>query len=118
MRKVPQLSLIKGPRKDTKLWWITKHTTYGGSLAYRKVARPFDSKKLTHGVLCAQLGTQLRFTKSRESIQKLIDRVAKKYEVKIKDLAINHDNIHILFYTRLRKSQENFLRLVAAEMGR
>lgn len=113
-----QIPLIKEPRKDTKLWWIVKQTTYGGALNYRKVARPFNSKKLVHAVLMGNVGTALRFTKSRDSIQKLVEWAANKYEIKIKDLAINHDHIHILFYTKLRDSQRNFLRLVAAQMGR
>jgi REP element-mobilizing transposase RayT len=118
LKKPKQLPLIKEPRKNTKLWWIVKQSTYGGSLNYRKVARPFDSKKLTHAVLMGAVGKELRFTKSSESIRKVIKETAKKYEVKIKELAINHDHIHILFYTKLRESQKRFLRFIAAELGR
>jgi hypothetical protein len=50
MARKQQLSLFKPPRKNTKLWWITEQHSYGGSMNYRKVARPFDSKKLTHAV--------------------------------------------------------------------
>jgi REP element-mobilizing transposase RayT len=118
MKRAKQLSLFKDPRKDTKLWWIKKQSTYGGSLEYRKVARPFDSKKLTHAVFAARTGTALRFTKSTQSILKLIDKAALKCRVKIKDIAVNHDHIHLLFYSKRRAAQILFLRYFAAEMGR
>jgi REP element-mobilizing transposase RayT len=118
MKRAKQLSLFKDPRKDTKLWWIKKQSTYGGSLEYRKVARPFDSKKLTHAVFAARTGTVLRFTKSTQSILKIIDKTAQKCGVKIKDIAVNHDHIHLLFYSKCRAAQIRFLRYFAAEMGR
>jgi REP element-mobilizing transposase RayT len=118
MKRAKQLSLFKDPRKNTKRWWIEKQTTYGGSMEYRKVARPFDSKKLTHVVFSARLGTALRFTKSKQSTHKLLERLAKKYAVKIYELAVNHDHIHVLFATKRRQNQINFLRFFAAEMGR
>ena len=31
---------------------------------------------------------------------------------------MNHDHIHILFYTKLKKAQTLFLRFIAAELGR
>jgi len=113
-----QLELIKPPRRETKLWWITQQHVYGGAINYRKVARPFDSKKLTHAVLMGTVGKSLRFTKSSESIRKLIYRVANKYEVTIKELAVNHDHIHMLFRALSRELQKKFLRLVAAGLGR
>src|SRR4051812_14464359 len=115
---IKQLQLIKDPRKNTKLWWIEKQHTYGGSLNYRKVKRPFDSKKLTHTVFKANLGTAIWFTRSQQSIQKLVRSIAERYDVRIKDLAINKDHIHIVFYTKHRENQINFLRLLAAELGR
>lgn len=118
MPRAKQLSLLREPRRDTKLWWIVKQSTYGGSMNYRKVARPFDSKKLTHAVFKARLGSALRFTKSTESIRKLLDKVADACGVKIRDLAINHNHIHLLFSSRTREDQTRFLRLFAAEMGR
>lgn len=113
-----QLSLLKDPRKDTKLWWIKRQHNYGGSMNYRKVPRPFDSRKLTHAVFKAKLGSALWFTRSQRSITRLLNGVAARYGVKIKDVAINKDHIHILFYTNRRPAQIRFLRLFAAEMGR
>jgi len=118
MTRAKQLSLLKDPRRNTKLWWIQKQHAYGGALDYRKVARPFDSKKVTHAVLKARLGASLRFTRSQSSIRKVINVVAAKYSVKIRDLAINHDHIHLLFSARTREDQRSFLRLLAAELGR
>lgn len=116
--RTKQLLLIREPRRDTKLWWITKRTTYGGAMNYRKVARPFDSKRLTHAVFKARLGSALRFTRSQSSIQKVLEKVAQKCQVKIRDFAINHDHIHLLFSAKTRDAQARFLRLFAAEMGR
>ncbi len=113
-----QLALFKDPRRNTKLWWITKRSVYGGSLNYRKVKRPFDSRKLTHIVLKASLGRTIWFTRFQSRIHKVIDQAALRYGVKIKDLAINHDHIHLLTYTKCRESQIRFLRLVSAQIGR
>lgn len=118
MLRAKQIPLIKDPRTNTKLWWIRKQHAYGGEMNYRKVARPFDSKKLTHAVLKSRLGSALRFTRSQSSIRRVIAEVAEKYSVKIKDIAINHDHIHLLFSARRRDDQIRFLRLLAAELGR
>lgn len=113
-----QLSLLKAPRKNTKRWWIEKQTTYGGSLNYRKLPRPFDSKKLTHAVFKAKLGRSTWFIHLQGKIEMLLRRTAERYDVKIKRIAVNKDHIHVLFHTKKRQSQVCFLRLFAAEMGR
>ncbi len=113
-----QLVLIKEPRKNTKLWWIEKSKVYGGSMNYRKVRRPFDSEKLTHVVFKAKLGSAIWFTRSQSSIAKLVSRSAYRYGVKIRDLSINKDHIHILFDVKNRLDHICFLRFFACEMGR
>lgn len=113
-----QLQLIKDPKSKTKLWWIRKQYAYGGSMNYRKVARPFDSKKLTHAVFKAKLGKGIWFTRSQKYILELLRNVAAKYDIKIRDVAVNKDHLHIVFYTKKREDQINFLRLFSAEMGR
>ena len=118
MKQVKQLSLIKDPRKNTKLWWIKKQNTYGGSFNYRKVERPFDSKKLVHVVFKAKLGKGIYFTKSQKSIENLIKIVTEKYQVKIREKSINKDHIHLLVWTNHRDHFLKFLRLFSAEMGR
>jgi len=64
------------------------------------------------------VGKSLRFTKSSASIRKIISRVARKYKITVKELAINHDHIHLLFRALSRELQKRFLRLIAAELGR
>jgi len=118
MRRAKQLSLFKDPRKNTKLWWIVKQNVYGGSLNYRKVRRPFDKSKLTHAVFKAALGGTFRFTKFDSSVRQVIYRAAQRYGVKVTDLAVNHDHLHVLFYTKSREAQVRFLRLIGAELGR
>lgn len=118
MGKAKQLSMLKDPRKNTKLWWIKKQHMYGGSLDYRKVARPFDSKMLNHVVLKADLGSSLRFTTFESAIQQIVQRAARHYGVKLDQWAIHHDHIHLLIFTRSREGRTRFLRFVTAEIGR
>lgn len=113
-----QLQLIDDPRKKTKLWWIRKQYAYGGSMNYRKVARPFDSKKLTHAVFKAKLGKGIWFTRSQKYILELLNQVAQRYHIKVREVAVNKDHIHIVFYTKKRANQVGFLRFFAADMGR
>ncbi|PIT99043.1 MAG: hypothetical protein COT74_12445 [Bdellovibrionales bacterium CG10_big_fil_rev_8_21_14_0_10_45_34] len=120
-----QLSLIKEPRRNTKLWWIEKQHQYGGALNYRKVARPFDQFKLIHAVFKARLGKNIWFTKSQISIARLLEASAKRYHVKIRDKAINNDHIHLLIepvrslpYEEARREFLKFLRFFAAQMAR
>lgn len=118
MVKAKQLNLLKDPRKSTKLWWIQKHHLYGGSLNYRKVARPFDSKKLNHIVLKANLGAALGFNRFEKTVREIIRKSAARYGVQIKELAVHVNHLHILTYTKSRDSQTRFLRLLSAELGR
>lgn len=113
-----QLSLIKDPRIQTKLWWVVKRSTYGGSMNYRKVKRPFDSRMLTHAVFKGDVTEAVRFSKFGPTITQIILHSAKRYGIKIKDSAIHHDHIHLLFYTRSREAYSRFLRFFSAEMGR
>ncbi len=113
-----QLPLLKDPRQNTKLWWIVKRTNYGGSMNYRKVRRPFDSKMLTHAVFKARLGRSVRFSKFEGTVREILVTAAGRYGVRINDSAIHHDHIHLLFYTKTRESQVRFLRFFSAEMGR
>lgn len=113
-----QLSLIKDPRKNTKLWWIVKQSVYGGSLNYRKVRRPFSRKKITHAVFKAQLGTALHFTKFESRVRAILKGAADRYGIRVKTLAIQNDHIHILFFTKSHEAQTRFLRFFSAELGR
>src|SRR5262249_9601626 len=97
-----QLQLIKDPRTKTKLWWIKKQHSYGGSLNYRKVARPFDSKKLVHTVFKAKLGRSIWFTRWEKEIGKILRDTAHRYDIKLRDYAINKDHIHVESYTEQR----------------
>lgn len=118
LKRPKQFSLLKDPRRNTKLWWIVKQTTYGGSMDYRKVRRPFDSKKLTHVVFKARLGKANGFHRNKRVVHDVLELAEKRYGIRRQDLAIHHDHIHVLFYTKLRESQVRFLRFVAAELGR
>lgn len=113
-----QLSLLKNPRRNTKLWWIVKQTTYGGSLNYRKVPRPFDRKKLVHVVLKARLGRALWFTRFSRIHREIIENAADRYNVTLKDLAIHHDHFHLLYSAKSRELNVQFLRFLSAEIGR
>jgi|GEM_PF-1450860 REP element-mobilizing transposase RayT len=120
-----QSSFFKPARTQTLRWWIENQQVYGGALNYRKVQRPFDSKKLAHVVFKASLGQSVWFTKSEKSITKLMKQIALRYSIKIKSYSVQKDHIHLLLYpessTQPRQAKLNFqkfLRLFSAEMGR
>ena len=71
-----------------------------------------------HAVLKGNPGPALRFTKSAVSIRKLAAKVAMKSRVKLKDIAINHDHLHILIQAQKREQLTAFLKILAAEMGK
>ncbi len=123
--KLQQKSFFKEARKSTLRWWVEKQFVYGGSLNYRKVERPFDSKKLVHVVLKARLGKAIWFTRSEKSIAQLLKQAAFRYNLKVKSFSIQKDHIHLLVYPKsflsplkARKNFQNFLRFFSAEMGR
>jgi len=118
MKSSKQLSLFNDPRKGTKLWWIRKKQVYGGSINYRKVSRPFDSKQLIHAVLKGRPGSALRFTKSVKSIQGLLFKIASRNGVRLVDFAINHDHIHLMLSARSAEKFRHFLRHFSSEMGK
>ena len=120
-----QQSLFKETRKETKKWWVEEQHCYGGSLDYRKCARPVDSKSLMHTVFKAELGYGIWFTRSQKSIEKLLKESAHRYDIKIKAFSIQKDHIHVLTYpgktgnhVAAKENFANFLRYFAAEMGR
>lgn len=118
MAKSSQLSLLKEPRKHTKKWWVVKHSTYGGALNYRKLERPFDSKKLTHIVFKARTTQGTSFRKRETTIVKIMSQAAQKYGINIKSYSVQKDHVHVLTYTIHRQALTNFLRFFSAEVGR
>jgi REP element-mobilizing transposase RayT len=120
-----QQSFFKETRKETKKWWVEEQHCYGGSLDYRKCARPVDSKSLMHTVFKAELGYGIWFTRSQRSIEKLLKESAYRYDIKIKAFSIQKNHIHVLTYhgktgnhVEAKENFANFLRYFAAEMGR
>jgi hypothetical protein len=113
-----QLSLFKSPRRNTKLWWIVKKTTYGGSLNYRKVARPFDRRKLVHAALKARLGRSMWFSGFSSVHIKTIRQAALRYQIQLKDVAVQKDHIHLLYSAKSRALNAKFLRFLSCEIGR
>lgn len=113
-----QLSLIKEPRRKTKRWWIVKQTTYGGSLNYRKVARPFDRRKLVHAVFKSDVGRSLSFSRFSRLNRQLILQATTRYGVRIRDISIHHNHIHLLYSAGTKEINSRFLRLISAQLGR
>lgn len=125
MNNKKQTSLFKPARSKTLRWWVENQLVYGGALNYRKVQRPFDSKKLVHVVFKARLGKSTWFTKSERSIVQLLETSACRYQQKIKKFSIQKDHIHLLVYpagafhpVQAKENFQNFLRFVSCEMGR
>lgn len=118
MAKAKQFSLLKEPRKNTKKWWVTKHSTYGRSLNYRKLARPFDSKKLAHVVFKARISGHTSLRKHEQNIKIILHNSAERYNVQIKSFSIQKDHLHVLIYTKYKEAYSRFLRLFSANVGR
>lgn len=118
MTKASQLSLLKTRRKKSKIGWIEKQNIYGGALEYRKIKRPFDSRKLTHIVFKARAGEVTSLRKRETAIVKIMYRVAQKYGVAITLHSVQKNHVHVLAYTKMRLALTNFLRLFSAEVGR
>ncbi len=110
-----QQSFFKTPPRDSKLSWIQKHHIFGGSLKYRKCQRPFDRNKLVHIVLKAH--DWAAFHQRGPGVENRIRDIAGACHVKIQDLAVDKDHIHILISTSHRKFFLNFLRQVSAGIG-
>lgn len=84
--------------------------SFGGSMLIgkRKSLRPLSTKHPIHLVLkSCQRGV---FAPGNQSLEKLIRKIAFKYQIKVYDLALNWTHIHFLIRISSRKNYNGFVR--------
>lgn len=106
MKKQLQLPFIK----PTKL-------THGGELAHgkRKIERPLKMNRPIHLVLRAKRsGLKIKERKIREIIKKYGD----KFKVKIYQVSVNSNHLHLALSASSRMSFQNFLRSISGVIAK
>lgn len=102
--------------------WNPKHS-HGGSLRKSRIgrqARPLSSKKPIHLVFNAKrsrIKGGFRTYKRYFLIQKLVEKYAIKFYVKIEQISIQTDHIHLMVRTTKRSSYQSFFRVVAGQIA-
>lgn len=98
--------------------------SYGGDLRKRKLGRgqrPLSTKEPIHVVFKInrfQLRHKsLRAPQSFKLVLNTIEKYAKYFSVKIEQLSIQHDHIHLLIRTARRKHFHHFFRVVAGQIA-
>lgn len=101
------MSFLKNYRKE-----------FGGSLnsGRRKERRPLSTKHPLHLVLRSELAGV--FNPGNRSIEKLIQTTAKKFGVKVYDLALNWNHIHCVIRIKNRESYNSFIRALTGTIAR
>ncbi len=98
--------------------------SYGGSLRNKRTGRgrrPLSSKDPLHAVFKIQKSKlrlmSLRTSKSFLLIHLLIKKYSKHFAVKVEQLSIQNDHIHILIRTSRRSQFHHFFRVVAGQIA-
>jgi REP element-mobilizing transposase RayT len=101
-----QLALIRAP-----------NLFHGGEIAKgkRKLRRPLARKRPIHLVLKA---TKKNLYSHRKNIQESSQIIAKKFSVKIYNMAVNHDHVHYILKIADRKSYCAFIRALTSIFAR
>lgn len=89
---------------------------FGGSnlKSNPKTARPISTKELMHVVIKANRAKgKLSFLKKEREIIVLINRLSLKFNVKIKDVVVMSNHIHVLLRAYQRPAFQNFLRALS-----
>lgn len=88
--------------------------TFGGSLQIgrRKIARPLSTKSAIHLVLKAD--SKSIFNPGNRSLEKLIQQQAKKFQIKVYQMAINWSHIHAVIKIKSRSDYVKFIRALTS----
>lgn len=108
MKKARQLNLFK---KDLRY--------FGGSLLYgkRKSIRPLSTKEPIHIVLrssWAYGGNSFLLLKNKKDIERIIQRTASKYHIKVYRRAIVSNHLHLIIKISSRKNYQTFVRVLSS----
>lgn len=98
--------------------------SYGGALRKKKLGRgqrPLSTKEPIHVVfkterLCLRYKS-LRAPQSFKLVLKIIEKYAKHFAIKIEQLSVQHDHLHLLIRTSRRRHFHYFFRVVAGQIA-
>jgi putative transposase len=105
-----------------KIHWQHR-TSHGGALRNSRKgrkARPLNTKEPVHLVFKAHrsvLRYGLRSPRSFSLVQRLIQRYAKKFYIKIEQVSIQQDHLHFLIRTSRRSFYQSFFRVLAGQIA-
>ena len=90
---------------------------FGGSLLVgkRKSKRPLSTKHPIHLVLRSEL--KRVFHPSNQSLDKLIKKTAKEFNIKIYDFALNWSHIHMLIRLQNKEDYTKFIRALTSKLA-
>ena len=94
---------------------------HGGeySIGKRKGKRPFSRKKSMHLTLKSSKAIgQWSLLNFRKPIEKMIQRAAKRRDVRVYDLANSGNHIHLLFRAKEKREFQNFLREISSKIAK
>ncbi len=99
--------------------------SHGGVLRNQRLGRrgrPLSNRDPVHLVLKAQRlclgkGLGLRTYKRFFLIQSLVQRYSLRFSVKVEQISIQGDHIHLLVRSRRRRALQNFLRVVSGQIA-
>ena len=111
MKKAKQLSFIKPSRKF-----------FGGALLHgkRKSMRPLSSKDAIHFVLRSQWAMgqdSFLAMRNRKAIERIINRFALKFGVRIYQQAVNSNHIHLILRITNRILYRSFIKAVSGKIA-
>ena len=115
LKKPRQLELIqrKRYRNGTLANLVDRGLGYGGAMKYRKMKRPFNSKKAAHIVLRSRLlcGARSLLKSNRKAwVESLIRAKATAHQASLYKISVNSNHLHLLMKFRTAKDQACFLR--------
>jgi REP element-mobilizing transposase RayT len=91
--------------------------TFGGEdlIGKRKSQRPLSTKSPTHLVLKAN--QEKVFHPGNRHLQRLIQDMTKKFNIRVYDLAINWSHIHFLIQIKDRNDYVRFIRALTSKLA-
>ncbi len=104
-------------RKQYQLFSEKSQLSYGGSLAQgkRKSTRPLSFKRSTHLVL--KTSDHVQLLRHRSSVEVIVNRFSKRFGIKIYQLAIHTDHVHIHVKLNNRILYCRWIRAVTSQLA-
>ena len=114
MKRAKQLSLIPSSKTNKRF--------FGGSLLVgcRKGPRPMNTKEPIHLVMRSQYAHGVRSFRSArnlKAIERILEKAAFKYHIKIYRKAIQSNHIHLIIKISSKKSYKAFIAVIAGKIA-